>query len=339
MNLFDHTLESLREFITDLDMEAFRAEQIFNWVYVRNVFNPEEMTDLPKSFRQAISGDFLELPVKCDHIQRADDNCCKILFDVKGGKVESVAIPTSDDRITFCLSTQAGCPIGCLFCATGDMGFRRNLSASEIVSQVLLLQDETHRPDNLVLMGMGEGLLNFDEVHKFIKIISEPKGYALSERRITLSTAGFMEDLFRFHELHPKIELAISLNASDDKTRRKLMPHPKLATFREIIEAIPTFDCNITLEYVLLEGINNSERDAIGLAGKLRKMRNVKINLIPYNKTSGNYESPTWESVLAFQNILRNSNIQCFIRKSRGSEIMAACGQLAGRKSKLDAER
>lgn len=338
MNLFDHTLESLREFITDLGMEVFRAEQIFNWVYVRNVFNLGEMTDLPKSFRKVLGGDFLELPVKCERVVHANDNCCKILFDANDTQIESVAIPTSEDKITFCLSTQAGCPIGCLFCATGSMGFIRNLAASEIVSQVLLLQDETHRPDNLVLMGMGEGLLNFDEVHRFLKIISEPKGFGISERRVTLSTAGFIADLFRFHELHPKVELAISINAADDDTRRKLMPHPKLASFREIIEAIPKFDCNITLEYILLDGINDSEKDAIRLASKLRKMRNVMINLIPYNKTSGNFESPTRDSILAFQNTIKASNIQCFIRKSRGSGIMAACGQLAARKSKLDAD-
>ncbi|MFH1515455.1 MAG: 23S rRNA (adenine(2503)-C(2))-methyltransferase RlmN, partial [bacterium] len=180
--------------------------------------------------------------------------------------------------------------------------------------------------------------LNFDEVDKFLKIISEPKGYAFSERRITLSTAGFLDELFYFHELHPRVELAISLNASDDRTRRKLMPNSRLASFSEIIEAIGEFDCYITLEYVLLSGINDSEKDAMRLSGKLKKIPNVMVNLIPFNKTSGDYDSPKWDSVHAFQNILKASDIQCFIRKSRGSEIMAACGQLATGKSRVKIE-
>ena len=337
MNLFDYTLESLREFITDMGMDAYRAEQLFNWVYVRNIINPDEMTDLPKSFREVLAGDFIEMPLKCDSISQAKGSLTKILFDAPDTHIESVAIP-SEDRTTFCISTQAGCPLGCLFCETGSMGLVRNLTASEIVSQVLLLQKETHRPDNIVLMGMGEALLNYDAVHKFLEIISEPKGYALSERRITLSTAGLLDKLIKFHKHHPKVEIAISLNAADNRTRKTLMPNPRLASFSEIIAVIPDFDCNVTLEYVLLDGVNDTEKDAIRLSGKLKKMPNVMVNLIPYNQTSATFKPPKWDSVHTFQNTLRASKIQCFIRKSRGSEIMAACGQLATRKSRAEFE-
>lgn len=332
-NLLDHTLDSLRNLIVASGEKLFRAEQIFEWLYVRGVYNPADMTNLPLSLRETLSNKFSPMPLIPVEVTRSIDDCGKILFAADDVEIETVAIFAEDRRSTFCLSTQAGCPMGCAFCATGKMGFKRNLKASEMVAQVLLTQNETRRPDNIVLMGMGEGLMNFDEVDKFVGIISEPKGYALSERRITLSTAGLMDELKRFHDLHPKVELAISLNAADDATRKRLMPSGKLTSFTRIINAIEQFDCDITLEYVLLRGINDSKKDAEILADALCKIRDVKINLIRFNETGGEFAAPAKESVLEFQRIIRDRNVRCFIRKSLGADISAACGQLAGKRN------
>ena len=337
-NLLDHTLDSLENLLVDFGEQSYRAEQIFDWLYLKNIFDPADMNNLPLSLRETLVNEFSAFCLKPVEIIRSIDNCGKILFKNDDVEIETVAIFADDGRTTFCLSTQAGCPIGCTFCATGQMGFKRNLKASEIVAQVLLTQKETRRPDNIVLMGMGEGLMNYDEVDKFIRIISEPKGYALSERRITLSTAGLIDELERFHDIHPKVELAISLNAADDATRKELMPSSKLASFTEIIKAIEQFDFDITLEYVLLRGINDSLRDAEKLANALANSRNVKVNLIRYNKTNGEFASPGMKDVQAFQRIIRKRNVRCFIRKSHGSDISAACGQLAG-KSNLSANK
>jgi len=332
-NLLDHTLDTLGHFIVDFGERYFRAEQIFEWLYVRGVYNPADMTNLPLPLREALSNEFSSMPLVPVEVTRSSDDCRKILFAADDVEIETVAIIADSGRATFCLSTQAGCPIGCTFCATGNMGFKRNLKASEITAQVLITQNETRRPDNIVLMGMGEGLLNFDEVDKFVGIMSEPKGYALSERRITLSTAGLMDELKRFHELHPKVELAISLNAADDATRKKLMPSGKLSPFTQIINAIEQFDCDITLEYVLLRGINDSKKDAEKLAAALCNIHNVKINLIRFNETDGKFTAPDKKSVLEFQRIIRKRNVRCFIRKSLGADISAACGQLAGKRN------
>lgn len=330
-NLLGHTLDSLEKLIVDIGEKPYRAGQIFDWLYVRDTFDPADMSNLPLSLREKLAGEFKPMSIKPVEIIKSIDNCGKILFKSDDVEIETVAIFADDGRTTFCLSTQAGCPIGCTFCATGQMGFKRNLTAAEMVAQVLLMQKETTRPDNIVLMGMGEGLLNLDEMDKFLRIISEPKGYALSERRITLSTAGLMDELARFHDIHPKVEIAISLNAVDNITRKKLMPYSKLASYDEILDGVDRFDCDVTLEYVLLRGINDSFRNAEKLANDLAYSYNVKVNLIRYNKTDGEFSTPPTKDVLEFQRILRKRDVRCFIRKSLGSDISAACGQLAGK--------
>jgi len=291
------------------------------------------MSNLPKALRTLLETSFLPNPLKMIGLEKSKDGSIKVLLEgSKGSRIESVAISSDAERVTYCLSTQVGCPLGCLFCATGKMGFKRNLKAGEIVSQVFHLERNSSRPQNIVLMGMGESLLNLPEVDRFINIISEPKGYALSERRITLSTAGFMNELFQFHKHHPKVELAISLNASNDEIRRHLMPNPKLSSFSDIIKAIPSFECDMTLEYVLLDKINDSRKDAEQLLSAIRRIGNIKVNLIRYNPTGTGFKKPSEEKVLGFQKVLTDAGIKCFIRRSLGADISGACGQLGALK-------
>lgn len=330
-HILDLTLDSLRKLITEWDEKPFRADQIFEWIYKRSTLDPELMVNLPKNLRDHMSAEIRHNPIQVQQMLKSSDGSIKLLFKSKDSLFEAVAMPSDDSRTTFCLSTQYGCAIGCKFCETGTIGFKRDLTASEIVSQVLELEKHSGRPDNIVLMGMGEALLNIKAVEKFIGIISDKKGYALSRRRITLSTAGLMKDLLEFHRLNPQVELAISLNGPDEKTRRLTMPNKNLAGFREIIETVKQIDSDVTLEYVLLDGINSSRQDAESLAKSLKGIKNVKVNLIRYNATSREYSSPNREKALAFQDILRASGIICFMRKSMGSDISAACGQLAGR--------
>jgi len=325
----DYTLDDLKVFLSENREKSFRAEQIFDWIYRKQDFDPCTMSNLPKTLQDCLENDFKPFPMRVKDILISRDGSKKALFECSDRILtEAVALPSDDERTTYCLSTQVGCPLGCVFCATGAMGFKRNLTAGEIVAEVLLLEKETTRPTNLVLMGMGESLLNFNEVDKFIRIISEPKGYALSERRITLSTAGLIPELLRFHKIHPKVELAISVNASNNETRKRLMPHKKLASFTQIMDVVNDFDSNITLEYVLLGGINDSKDDAIRLAKAIKRRKSVKINLIRYNKSLTGFKIPKEDVVLEFQKILRTAGIRCFIRKSMGDDIKAACGQM-----------
>jgi len=329
-SLLDITLNELSEFLAGAGEKPYRASQIFDWIYQKGIDKFSGMSNLPKMLRTLLESSFLPNPLKLIDLKTSKDGSIKALLEgTNGMRIESVALTSDVERVTFCISTQAGCPMGCLFCATGKMGFKRNLKAGEMVSEVLHLERNSSRPQNIVLMGMGESLLNLPEVDRFIRIITESKGYALSERRITLSTAGLISELRQFNKLHPKVELAISLNASNDETRKRLMPNPKLSSFSEIINAIPGFDCDITLEYVLLDKINDSRKDAEQLVTAIRKIRNVKVNLIRYNKTGTEFRKPPEEKVLGFQKVLTEAGMKCFIRRSLGAEISGACGQLA----------
>jgi 23S rRNA (adenine2503-C2)-methyltransferase len=330
-HILDYTLDSLKKLLSGWDEKPFRADQIFEWIYKRSTLDPQLMANIPKHLRDRMSAEIRHNPIQVQQVLRSSDGSIKVLFKSKDASFEAVTMPSEDSRNTFCLSTQFGCAIGCKFCETGTIGFKRNLTAAEIVSQVLELEKQSGRPDNIVLMGMGEALLNFQSVDQFIGTISDKKGYGLSRRRITLSTAGLVKELLEFHKIHPQVELAISLNGPDEKTRRLIMPNNNLAGFREIMETIRRIDSDVTLEYVLLEGINSSKQDAESLAKSLKGIKNAKVNLIRYNATSREFSSPSREKALAFQDVLRASGIICFMRKSMGSDISAACGQMAGR--------
>jgi len=337
VNLMGMTLEEIEEFIQGLGKERYRARQLFRWIYRKGATDFGVMTDLSKSFREELSriariGGVREVR----RLVSEDRTAAKFLFRLEDGAyVESVLI-RDDDRRTVCLSSQVGCPLRCRFCATGQMGFHRNLTAGEIVGQLLhvrrVLWEDGEDLTNVVLMGMGEPLLNYDQVLKAVRLIRHEMGITLGARRITLSTAGVVPGIERLAEEGVPLGLAISLNATDDATRTELMPinrrYPIGVLIRAAKDFARTYKRRITFEYVLIHGVNDSLGDALRLADLLRGIP-CKINLIPYNPIpDAPFRRPPMEQVLRFQEVLLSHHYTATLRDSRGRDIQAACGQL-----------
>lgn len=345
-DLKNFSTDQLVEYVESLGQPAFRGRQIMAWLYRPGINDFSQMTDLAKIFRSALTENAYISQFDKTVTEHSSDGCVKFGFTLEDGNViESVLIP-EEERNTLCISSQVGCAMGCAFCLTGTMGFVRNLTPAEIVNQVcavrdfLLTQDPAERigPDrvtNLVYMGMGEPLNNLDNVLTSLSILTEPKGLDLAARKITVSTCGIVPNLKKLGENSP-VNLAISLHAVDDDTRDKLMPVNRRHNIDALLQACREYPMpkrkRIMFEYVLLEGVNDSDKHARLLAKKLRKIP-CKINLLPYNECDAlPYKSPTREKTLAFQKILMDAHYSVFIRSSRGSDISAACGQLAAEK-------
>ncbi len=346
-DLKNFSQDQLVSYVQTLGQSPFRGRQIMGWLYRPGIFDFSQMTDLAKSFRQLLREKCSLSMFSNPLIERASDGCVKFGFDLDDGKiVESVLIP-EPDRNTLCISSQVGCAMKCAFCLTGTMGFSRNLTPAEIVNQVCGVRDFLlNEPEkelvgpvsitNVVFMGMGEPLNNLDNVLTSIEIMTDPRGLNLAERRITVSTCGIAPKLATLGR-KSSVNLAISLHAVDDITRNELMPVNRTYPLNTLLEACRNFPMpkrkRIMFEYILLKGINDSDGDARELARILRKIP-CKINLLPYNECPHlPYKSPGEERILAFQDILRKAHYSVFIRNSRGSDISAACGQLAGKKS------
>ncbi len=337
------TQEQLTAFVLGLGHPAFRARQIMAWLYRPGITEFAQMTDLAKSFRQVLEDHAVISRFEKVAVEKSTDGCVKFAFTLEDGHaVEAVLIP-EPDRNTLCISSQVGCAMNCAFCLTATMGFRRNLTAAEIVNQICAARDyllqqprETligpDRVTNVVYMGMGEPLNNLENVLASLSIITEQKGLDLTFRRITVSTCGIVPRLRELGERSP-VNLAISLHAVDDQTRSKLMPINERYPIDTLLDACRDFPMpkrkRIMFEYVLLSGINDSDQDAHELARKLRGIP-CKINLIPYNRAPGlPFDGSPMERLLAFQKILLEAHYTVFIRSSRGADISAACGQLA----------
>ncbi|MEW6187429.1 MAG: 23S rRNA (adenine(2503)-C(2))-methyltransferase RlmN, partial [Thermodesulfobacteriota bacterium] len=268
-------------------------------------------------------------------IEKSSDKTRKFLFELEDGeRIESVLIPERG-HYTLCISTQVGCRQGCRFCLTGKMGLKRNLKASEIINQVLAVQESLTESEpqltNLVLMGMGEPLDNFENTIRALKTLLSPQGMQFSHRHITLSTAGLIPEIKALGEMLP-VNLAVSLNAADNETRTRLMPVNRKYPLESLIQACKDFPLphqkRITFEYILIQGINDSPQAAKALARLLRQLK-AKINLIPFNPHPGvKFKPPAEETILAFQDILVRANYTAIIRRSKGGDISAACGQL-----------
>ncbi len=330
----DYTLPELEEWVQGIGERPFRARQLFKHVYVRGIRSWEECSDLSKSFRAQ-----LELGTRLDSLkilkkEEASDGTAKYLFGLSDGlRIESVLIPDFP-RCTLCISSQVGCPLGCRFCLTGSLGFKRNLTAAEIVDQVCQIQRDLgsrSKVTNLVFMGMGEPLANYDPVLKAIRLLIDPNGLAFSHRRITLSTAGLIPEMHRLGQESP-VNLAISLHAAEDALRSELMPINRKYPLEELMSACREFPVpprkRITFEYILLDGINDDPGQARNLVRILSGVR-AKVNLIPFNPHPGSpFKRPPDHRVLAFQEVLQKADLTAMIRKSRGDDISAACGQL-----------
>jgi 23S rRNA (adenine2503-C2)-methyltransferase len=347
-NLLDYDLEGLAAFCASLGEKRFRATQLFRWIHQKGARDFGEMTDLAKSLRDKLQGSarIEGLPILSQH--ESADGTIKWLFDVgDGNAVEAVFIP-EDDRGTLCVSSQAGCAVGCRFCSTGHQGFSRNLSTGEIVAQLWFAEHflRAHLKtggerviSNVVMMGMGEPLQNYAALIPALRIMLDDHGYGLSRRRVTVSTSGVVPMIDRLGEDCP-VALAVSLHAPTDALRDKLVPLNKKYPVADLLDACNRYLAHaprdfITFEYCMLDGVNDSAEDARSLARLVQthggKGVPCKLNLIPFNPfpASGLVRSPQ-QRVQAFAKILSDAGIVTTVRKTRGDDIDAACGQLAG---------
>lgn len=335
VNLKSLSRAELIAFVKHLGLPRYRADQLIHWIYQKGAETVEEITEFSKDLRARLSGIARLSKLQIEERLRSRDGTEKFLFRLEDGElIESVLIP-DEDRLTLCISSQVGCAMGCRFCLTGQLGLKRNLRAYEIVDQVIAAGREIRprRITNIVLMGMGEPLANFDEVVEALRRIVDFVG--ISKRRITLSTAGVVPKMLLLPEQAPDVNLAVSLNATTDKVRNNLMPINRRYPLSDLLEACRRYPLRprrrITFEYVLISGVNDTDEDARRLVRLLRGMR-CKVNLIPLNASiDGDLGRPRDERVLRFQEILVRQGLTALIRESRGQDILAACGQLRGK--------
>ena len=334
-NLKSFSSPELEAFLISLGMKRYRANQVYQWLYQKGAASFDEMTNLSKEERTALNEKVYISSLILIKKQTASDGTEKYLFELEdGNRIESVLIP-DEKRLTLCISTQVGCSMGCRFCLTGKGGLKRNLEAHEIVDQVLAVKGLLNkRITNIVLMGMGEPLANYDNTIAALKILLDEKALNFSSRKITLSTAGLIPQIDKLGKEGVKVNLAISLNAATDDVRSKIMPINKKYPIKELIACCKRFPLpkrrRITFEYVMLKDINDTKEDAERLC-KLLKGVPCKVNLIPFNEYEGcEFKKPDEKSVERFRGILIEHHIMSITRKSKGAEISAACGQLRG---------
>jgi 23S rRNA (adenine2503-C2)-methyltransferase len=357
--------EEWAEAMVAMGEPKYRGLAVFRWIHQRGVLDPEQMTDIPKGLREKLRADGLAAPMEVVHEHLSDDTTRKLLLRLGDEKeIESVLIPQrvqtqadvgahdpEDDEdelmpdalFTQCISTQVGCAMGCVFCASGQAGLKRNLSAGEIVAQVLIGRrrlGEGERLRNIVLMGMGEPLANYDAVARALVLLTHPDGLNLSRRRVTLSTSGLVPQIDRLgDDFGGQVQLAVSLHQVDDVRRSALMPINRKYPLAELLAALRRYPLpkrrRITIEYTLVSGQNDSLDDARQLVKLLRGLR-VKVNLIPMNPIDASALGPSsWDTVDKFQALLIDHGIGTFVRRRKGADIAAACGQLALHGAKL----
>ena len=344
-NLLNFDRDQLADHCASLGEQRFRATQLFRWVHQRGAVRFDQMTDLARSFRDKLEGacEVKALPVVSRH--ESNDGTIKWLFDVgQGDVIETVYIPETD-RGTLCISSQAGCAVGCRFCSTGHQGFSRNLSTAEIVAQLWFAEHELRARlqsagqrviSNVVLMGMGEPLQNYHALLPALKVMLDDHGYGLSRRRVTVSTSGVVPMIERLAADCP-VALAVSLHAPNDALRNELVPLNRKYPLTELLETCKAYLQHaprdfITFEYCMLDGVNDQREHALELVALLRRTQvRCKLNLIPFNPfpASGLLRSPS-ATVQAFAGWLLEAGIVTTVRKTRGDDIDAACGQLAG---------
>ncbi|HEY6092738.1 MAG TPA: 23S rRNA (adenine(2503)-C(2))-methyltransferase RlmN [Gemmatimonadales bacterium] len=321
---------ALEDWLAQRGEPAYRARQIMPRLWQRPVARWADATDLPASLRTALEQEFPLLRLALSVHQQSSDGTQKFLWALADGEaIESVLIPEGK-RKTLCISSQAGCALGCVFCATGRMGFRRNLSVAEIVGQVreLVLKDPALKPTNIVFMGMGEPLLNWDAVDQALTILNGAEGFGIGARHITLSTVGILPNLAKFAQRPEQFRLAVSLHAPTPALRLALMPIEKKYTLPDLMTALRQFRRRVTLEYVLIGGKNDSLEAADQLATLARPLEAL-VNLLPLHPGGAPDLTPaTRAQMIAFERRLKQHGVEAVLRRSRGLDISAACGQL-----------
>lgn len=344
------TLSALKEKLTAMGHPAYRAEQVLQWVYQKRVDRFEDMSNLPAPLRAALSEAFSFAALELVRVQGAEDTTRKFLLRLSDGAlIESVLIPANpalygeaSDRLTLCVSTQVGCAYGCKFCASGLDGWSRNLNPAEIVGQILRAEAVAgERVSNLVFMGMGEPLANFANLSQALEILNAPWGVGIGARRITVSTSGLAPQIRQMAEMPLQIRLAISLHGATDEVRQQIMPVNRKFPLPVLLEACEYYVSRkkqkITFEYILIEGVNDRPLDAAALVKVARRV-DAKVNCIPYNAVEGlDWRRPGEDRQDAFMAILRRGGVTATIRREKGHDIAAACGQL--RRQTLSGER
>jgi 23S rRNA (adenine2503-C2)-methyltransferase len=358
-DLLGLTLPEMQQWLVERGEAPFRAKQIYNWLYQHLVTDFQAMTNLPQALRDRLEQEASIGPmVVRSELHSKDDRTRKVLLELSDGRlIESVLmlyppIGESSARATVCVSTQAGCAFGCTFCATGQMGFDRHLSAGEIVAQVLLFARELRAAPwsarglpgstpidhitNIVLMGMGEPLHNYNNVLQALRILNSPDGFTLGARHMTVSTVGLVPAIRKLSEEPLQVNLAISLHAATDELRSQTMPVNRKYPLKELLAACQDYIAatgrQVTFEYVLLAGVNDTPEHAHQLGELLAPLKQfAHVNCIPVNATSADYRPPSGEAIRAFRNVLFEHGVSNSVRAERGDDIAAACGQLRTR--------
>lgn len=338
MNIYGIEFEKLEKYFVDNNISKFRTTQVFEWLYKKRVDNLNEMTNLGKETIDKLQSDFSFDKLKLLEVQ-SDKLVKKFLFELNDGqKIESVLM-YHDYGNSICISSQVGCNMGCAFCQSGRLKKVRNLATHEMVLQILEVEKITGiRISHVVIMGIGEPFDNYDNVMSFIRIINSNKGISIGARHITVSTCGIVPKIEQFSKENLQVNLAISLHASNDELRNKLMPINKVYNISKLIDSLKKYLDNnnrrVTFEYILLSGINDSLEDAMELANLLKGM-NAYVNLIPYNETDNiSFRRTKNEQIMRFYDILKKSKINVTVRREFGSKVDAACGQLRANYSK-----
>lgn len=331
-NIYGITFNELENYFLEKNDKKFKATQIFDWVYKKRINDFDEMRNVSKETISTIKTDFyfekLEILDK-----RTDVDVNKYLFKLKDGEKVEAVVMFHDYGTSICISTQVGCNMGCKFCESGRLKKVRNLETYEMVAQILMVEEDIQtRISHIVLMGIGEPFDNYDNVIKFIDIVNSDKGIAIGSRHITVSTCGIVPKIREFTNYDKQVNLAISLHAPNNQIRDKIMNINKAYPIEEIIEAIKDYisktNRRVTFEYIMLKGVNESEKCALELCNLLKGL-NCYVNLIPYNETSHiEYKKSDKDTILKFYDILKKNNIGVTIRREFGSKVNAACGQL-----------
>ncbi len=330
-NLFNYTKSDLEEYLEEIGEKKFKATQIIEWLYRHRIFNVDDFRNMKNDFKDVLKKDFVLDFIKIKKIEE-DEEVSKFLFELVDGEFIEAVLMKHHYGLSVCVSSQVGCNMGCKFCESGKLKRVRNLEVYEMIQQILLIEKHIDKKINsVVIMGIGEPFDNYDNILKFLKLVNEPKGIEIGARHITVSTCGLVPKILEFADFPLQINLAISLHAADDETRNELMPVNKVYNLKELISAMKVYlaktSRRITIEYVMLNNVNDSFKDATNLV-RLLKGLNVYVNLIPYNDTSSQYKCSSEIKVRDFCAVLKENGIDVTIRKKFGTKISAACGQL-----------
>ena len=337
--IYDFTLPQMEEMLKTHGQKPYRAKQIYSWLYRKRAEDFSEMSDLPAGLIEELKQEYELLPVRMLEKQVAKDRTAKYLFELTDGATIETVLMHFNFGKSVCVSSQVGCNMGCAFCASGLLKKQRDLTAGEMVAQILFIQKELdqegERVDNIVVMGTGEPFDNYDNVLDFCAIVNSDHGLSIGARHITISTCGIVPRIEAFAKGHYQYNLAISLHAPNDELRRKLMPVDRAYPLDQLMQALRSYSEDnhrrLTFEYILLKGVNDSDEHAKELAGLIRGM-NAYVNLIPYNEVDENgFKTTDERTALRFYDVIMKNGVKATLRSKHGDDIDAACGQLRAR--------